>query len=172
MAANGYPTPLQDLGRSLIAQVKGLTVAQLKDLLRRQGLTVSGVKSELQIRAIASKFSACAPVLSSRIHSLTVPCDRHRKDSECRRSRGPRERSKTTERRRCQWPRLLYLAVSKPHTWLVSLSLILLTGAELRAPSTLQHGWWPRHVPATCSPGPQVPLLALLHNHQTSDTCD
>ncbi|ETN40859.1 uncharacterized protein HMPREF1541_05139 [Cyphellophora europaea CBS 101466] len=54
MAANGYHTPLQDLARGFIAEVKGLTVAQLKDLLRRQGLTVSGVKSELQIRAIAN----------------------------------------------------------------------------------------------------------------------
>lgn len=58
MAANGYHTQLQDLGRSLIAEVKGLTVAQLKDLLRVQSLTVSGVKSELQIRAIASKSYA------------------------------------------------------------------------------------------------------------------
>ena len=58
MAANGYHTPLQDLGRSLVAELKSLTVAQLKDLLRRQGLTVSGVKSELQIRAIASKYIA------------------------------------------------------------------------------------------------------------------
>lgn len=53
MAASSYPIPLQDVARSLIAEVKSLTVAQLKDLLRLQGLTVGGVKSELQIRAIA-----------------------------------------------------------------------------------------------------------------------
>lgn len=63
MAANGYHTQLQDLSRSLIAEVKSLTVAQLKDLLRQQGLTVSGVKSELQIRAIASKSYPRLPAL-------------------------------------------------------------------------------------------------------------
>jgi hypothetical protein len=53
MAANGYQTPLQDQAKGIVAEVKALTVAQLKDALRRQGLTVGGVKSELQIRLIA-----------------------------------------------------------------------------------------------------------------------
>lgn len=37
----------------MVAQVKTLTVEKLKTLLRTEGLTVSGVKSELQIRTIA-----------------------------------------------------------------------------------------------------------------------
>lgn len=39
----------------MIAQVKTLTVEKLKILLRTEGLTVSGVKSELQIRTIACR---------------------------------------------------------------------------------------------------------------------
>ena len=37
----------------MVAQVKTLTVERLKTLLRAEGLTVSGIKSELQTRTIA-----------------------------------------------------------------------------------------------------------------------
>jgi hypothetical protein len=41
--------------RPLEARIKLLLNARLKDILRHQGLTVSGVKSELQIRLLARK---------------------------------------------------------------------------------------------------------------------
>ncbi|KIX98051.1 uncharacterized protein Z520_06130 [Fonsecaea multimorphosa CBS 102226] len=54
MATNGYMNgPLQDYVQALIAQVKALTVEKLKNVLRSEGLPLSGVKSELQIRTIA-----------------------------------------------------------------------------------------------------------------------
>ncbi len=43
----------QDQVQAMVAQVKTLTVEKLKTLLRLEGLPVSGVKSELQIRTIA-----------------------------------------------------------------------------------------------------------------------
>ncbi|EXJ80340.1 hypothetical protein A1O1_08484 [Capronia coronata CBS 617.96] len=43
----------QDQVQAMVAHVKTLTVEKLKILLRTEGLPVSGVKSELQIRAIA-----------------------------------------------------------------------------------------------------------------------
>lgn len=43
----------QDQVQAMVAHVKTLTVEKLKTLLRSEGLAVSGVKSELQIRAIA-----------------------------------------------------------------------------------------------------------------------
>lgn len=48
MASNGQSSDLQ----SVVALVKTLTNAQLKDILRNEGLAVSGVKSALQIRII------------------------------------------------------------------------------------------------------------------------
>ena len=65
MALNGnYSTQAQDQGRFIIAKIKTLTVAELKSLLRGLGLAVSGVKTELQLRAIASMWSeanGCPP---------------------------------------------------------------------------------------------------------------
>ncbi|OAG35373.1 hypothetical protein AYO21_10444 [Fonsecaea monophora] len=50
----GYmPAQAQDNVQALIAQVKTLTVEKLKNVLRSEGLPLSGVKSELQIRTIA-----------------------------------------------------------------------------------------------------------------------
>ena len=54
MASDGLINP-----QSLIAKVKLLTNAQLKDVLKREGLPVSGVKSLLQERLIARKFESC-----------------------------------------------------------------------------------------------------------------
>ncbi|KAL1963197.1 hypothetical protein VTN77DRAFT_8630 [Rasamsonia byssochlamydoides] len=48
MTSTGQPAELQ----SVIALVKTLTNAQLKDILRSEGLTVSGVKLSLQLRII------------------------------------------------------------------------------------------------------------------------
>ena len=39
--------------QAMVAEVKKMTVEKLKTLLRTEGLPVSGVKSELQIRTIA-----------------------------------------------------------------------------------------------------------------------
>lgn len=58
MASNGYgySSSAQDLAKSIIAKTKTLTVADLKNLLRVLSLHVSGNKTELQLRAIASTF--------------------------------------------------------------------------------------------------------------------
>jgi SAP domain len=53
MAAPGYGQATTDQINALKAEVKSLTVNELKNVLRRESLTVSGVKSELQIRLIA-----------------------------------------------------------------------------------------------------------------------
>jgi hypothetical protein len=53
MASNGYSTQAQDQGRSIIAKIKSLTVNELKNLLKVLGIAVSGVKTQLQLRAIA-----------------------------------------------------------------------------------------------------------------------
>ena len=45
--------------QALVAKVKLLTNAQLKDVLKREGLPVSGVKQLLQERLIARKFKSC-----------------------------------------------------------------------------------------------------------------
>ncbi|EXJ62743.1 hypothetical protein A1O7_03181 [Cladophialophora yegresii CBS 114405] len=51
---SGYPdTQAHDDVRAMIASVKTLTVEKLKNILRGEGLPLSGVKSELQIRTIA-----------------------------------------------------------------------------------------------------------------------
>lgn len=41
---------------SVVALIKTLTNAQLKDILRNEGLAVSGVKSSLQLRIIDCSF--------------------------------------------------------------------------------------------------------------------
>jgi hypothetical protein len=53
MASNGYSTQAQDQGKSIIAKIKSLTVNELKNLLKVLGIAVSGVKTQLQLRAIA-----------------------------------------------------------------------------------------------------------------------
>jgi hypothetical protein len=60
MASAGYGQA-RDQVQAIIAQVKTLTVDNLKKILRSEGLPVSGVKSELQIRTIARK---CRVVLT------------------------------------------------------------------------------------------------------------
>ncbi|KAK1149956.1 E3 SUMO-protein ligase pli1 [Aspergillus melleus] len=50
MAMASYPQPPELL--SMVALVKTLTNAQLKDILRNEGLAVSGVKASLQLRII------------------------------------------------------------------------------------------------------------------------
>lgn len=44
-----------DLTRGTVAEVKQLTVERLKRILRSEGLTVGGLKNELQQRLITSK---------------------------------------------------------------------------------------------------------------------
>ena len=51
MASDGLINP-----QPLIAKVKMLINAQLKDVLKREGLPVSGLKSVLQERIISRKF--------------------------------------------------------------------------------------------------------------------
>ena len=43
--------------QSVVALIKTLTNAQLKDILRSEGLAVSGVKASLQLRIIDCSFS-------------------------------------------------------------------------------------------------------------------
>jgi len=52
MAAPAYGQA-NDQVQAMMAVVKTLTVDKLKNVLRQEGLTVSGIKSELQIRIIA-----------------------------------------------------------------------------------------------------------------------
>lgn len=61
----------QDQVQAMVAQVKTLTVEKLKILLRTEGLPVSGVKSELQIRTIAR--TVYRPTSLPAIRSLTLP---------------------------------------------------------------------------------------------------
>lgn len=56
MASPAYRPSLSDQVRAMTAEVKTLVNARLKDILREEGLPVSGVKSELQIRIIARKI--------------------------------------------------------------------------------------------------------------------
>lgn len=53
----------------LVALIKTLTNPQLKDLLRNEGLAVSGVKVSLQLRIIDCSlsllFSLCSPLISA-----------------------------------------------------------------------------------------------------------
>lgn len=54
MAASVYRQgQAQDQAAQMIAQVKTLTVDRLRNLLKIENLTVSGVKADLQIRVIA-----------------------------------------------------------------------------------------------------------------------
>lgn len=55
--ASGQSSELQ----SAIALVKTLTNAQLKDILRDEGLAVSGVKAALQIRIIECLYISFPP---------------------------------------------------------------------------------------------------------------
>jgi E3 SUMO-protein ligase PIAS1 len=48
MASSGPPSEIPNL----VALIKTLTNPQLKDLLRNEGLAVSGVKASLQLRII------------------------------------------------------------------------------------------------------------------------
>ena len=63
MASHGYGQAA-DNTNALKAEIKTLTVERLKNVLRHENLTVSGVKSELQIRLISRK----AHQISSYIH--------------------------------------------------------------------------------------------------------
>lgn len=46
----------------LVALIKTLTIPQLKDLLRNEGLPVSGLKASLQLRII--DCMSCSPLVS------------------------------------------------------------------------------------------------------------
>lgn len=48
MAASGQPSELPHL----VALIKTMTIPQLKDLLRNEGLALSGLKAALQLRII------------------------------------------------------------------------------------------------------------------------
>ena len=65
MAYQGHDRSFEDLFSQTKATAKSLTVAELKNVLRQEGLQVSGIKSELQIRIIAREsppvFSAALP---------------------------------------------------------------------------------------------------------------
>lgn len=56
MNAYGGGSLQNDIVRGTIAEVKQLTVDRLKRALRQEGLQVSGIKNELQIRLIARMF--------------------------------------------------------------------------------------------------------------------
>lgn len=52
MAASGQPSEIPQL----VALIKTMTIPQLKDLLRNEGLALSGVKAVLQLRIIDCSF--------------------------------------------------------------------------------------------------------------------
>lgn len=59
---------------NLVALIKTLTNPQLKDLLRNEGLAVSGVKASLQMRIIdCSSSLLCVPSLASPHFTLRFP---------------------------------------------------------------------------------------------------
>ena len=50
------PQPsFEEIVKQTSATVKSLTVAELKNVLRKKGLGVSGIKAELQMRIISGK---------------------------------------------------------------------------------------------------------------------
>ena len=72
-----YGTNGQSLDRlnELLTEVQSLTVDKLKQILRHEGLTVSGVKYELQHRVIARKSApSCSgvPAVLGRLARMTV----------------------------------------------------------------------------------------------------
>lgn len=71
MASNEYINP-----QTLVAKVKMLINAQLKEILKREGLAVSGLKSVLQERIISrkSRFVGDWPsdLLSSIFHLVAL----------------------------------------------------------------------------------------------------
>jgi E3 SUMO-protein ligase PIAS1 len=50
--ASNVQTPLADQTRHMVAQTKTLLNEQLRRVLKEEGLAVSGVKAELQLRII------------------------------------------------------------------------------------------------------------------------
>lgn len=138
MAANGYSTPLQDLARALIAEVKSLTVVQLKDLLRYQGLTVSGVKSELQIRIIAGEYlHALDSQRDFRVTLVTYSRHRNRESTECGQPHRARDSSKTFERRPVCNAGSVISILPNAHPNLISLATVC------PIEFAIHYGWWP-----------------------------
>ena len=68
-------TPLADQTRHMVAQTKTLLNEQLRKVLKEEGLTVSGVKNELQLRII-NRTAPRSPLLSPQIlcpHAANYP---------------------------------------------------------------------------------------------------
>jgi len=61
-------TPLADQTRHMVAQTKTLLNEQLRKVLKEEGLAVSGVKTELQLRII-NRTAPQSPPSSSQILS-------------------------------------------------------------------------------------------------------
>lgn len=64
MAASGQPSELPHL----VALIKTMTIPQLKDLLRNEGLALSGLKAALQLRIID-----CSSLPSSHFFAHVSP---------------------------------------------------------------------------------------------------
>ena len=58
-------TPLADQTRHMVAQTKTLLNEQLRKVLKEEGLTVSGVKNELQLRIINRTATSISSIQSS-----------------------------------------------------------------------------------------------------------
>jgi E3 SUMO-protein ligase PIAS1 len=62
--ASNVQTPLADQTRHMVAQTKTLLNDQLRKVLKEEGLAVSGVKAELQLRIInrtGPLWTHCSP---------------------------------------------------------------------------------------------------------------
>jgi hypothetical protein len=72
MASPGYGAAQPDQTRGMIAHTKTLLNAQLKHILGAEGLKVSGVKSDLQIRIISREFEVLRLLLQQLTTSATA----------------------------------------------------------------------------------------------------
>lgn len=69
MATSGQASEIPHL----TALIKTLTNPQLKDLLRNEGLAVSGVKASLQIRIIDCSLNPLLALLRARLYPSVSP---------------------------------------------------------------------------------------------------
>ena len=77
-------TPLAEQTRHMVAQTKTLLNEQLRKVLKEEGLTVSGVKNELQLRII-NRTATSISIQSSNSLLITLALYRHIRPPKCRR---------------------------------------------------------------------------------------
>jgi hypothetical protein len=78
-------TPLADQTRHMVAQTKTLLNEQLRKVLKEEGLVVSGVKTELQLRIINRTVPRSPPSSPTPRLLIILAMYRHIRPSKCRR---------------------------------------------------------------------------------------